>query len=120
MIDENGIERENCRVHLRDDIEYTSEDGVFIKAMVLDKAGILVAQHSHEYSHTSLVGQGSVRVWKDEELLGDFKAPANVFIEARCKHKFLSLEDNTKVYCIHNVGIGAVSIHEKNYLKEIV
>lgn len=117
MIDENGIERENCRVHLPDDIEWLTPDGVFIKGMIMALKGTTVAQHSHTYIHTSLLVKGSVRVWADGELLGDYKAPMTITIPGRMKHKFQALEDDTAVYCIHNVSqTGKVEIHEENSL----
>lgn len=95
-------------------------DNIFIKQMFIEKAGTLVPQHSHEYAHTSALAVGSVRVWKDGALLGDFVAPYMFEIEARTKHKFLSLCDNTIVYCIHNVSRdGKVSLHEEHQLKGV-
>lgn len=111
--------RKNCLVHLPEDIEIVTPDGVFIKGMMMEKEGTIVAQHSHTYAHTSLVARGSVRVWSgidgDVKELGEFKAPAFVQILANVKHKFMSLEDNTAVYCIHNLaGEEDVSVAAKN------
>lgn len=118
MIDENGVERENCKVHLPDDVEWTTPDGIFIKGMIMAKKGTTVAQHSHTYAHTSLIVKGSVRVWAEGELKGDFKAPYAIIIPAKTKHKFQALEDGTDVYCIHNVSkTGDVKIHEENSLE---
>lgn len=108
----------SCLNEPPDDAEWTTTDNIFIKQMFLKKKGILVPQHSHEYDHTSLVASGSVRAWKDGVLLGDFCAPFILNIPARTKHKFLSLEDKTVVYCIHNVShSGIVDIHEEHKLK---
>lgn len=117
----DGIERQDCLVHLDDDIDFTSPDGVFLKGMILNKAGLVVAQHAHKYGHTSLLAHGSVRVWKENILIGDYKAPAFIFIEAEAKHKFQSLEDNTSVYCIHNVSQtgGNVAIHSYSTLEDV-
>lgn len=84
-------------------IEFYSADDVFVKVMHLPEAGLLVPQHSHEYSHLSMLAVGSVRVWRDDVLLGDFHSPAGIEIEAKCKHRFLSLEPSI-IYCIHNVS----------------
>jgi mannose-6-phosphate isomerase-like protein (cupin superfamily) len=125
MIDEMGIERGDCLVHLPDDIEWTTSDGIFIKGMIMKRKGTMVAQHSHEYYHTSLVAKGSVRVWEGEKFIGDFKAPDAIKIPAKSKHRFQSLEDNTEVYCIHNMSDyfsltnGKPLIHEENRLKEL-
>lgn len=94
-------------------VEFYSADGVFVKMMGLRHAGVLVPQHSHTYPHLSLLARGSVRVWRDGVLLGDYAAPDAIHIQAGAKHTFLSLEPNTLVYCIHNVSrSGAVAIDE--------
>ena len=98
-------------------VEIHGEDGVFIKQMVLPAAGITVPQHAHTYAHTSMLAVGSVRVWKDGVLMGDFHAPTGITIEAKVKHTFLSLEPSI-IYCIHNVGRdGSVSVHEHHELE---
>ena len=100
-----------------DTIEFHSVDGVFIKSMGLPKAGIVVPQHSHVYAHLSMLARGSVRVWCDDELLGDFIAPRGIHIKAGAKHTFVSLEPDTLIYCIHNVSrTGEVEILERHEL----
>lgn len=94
--------------------EHRTVDGVFIKQMYLEHADTLVPQHSHQYAHTSMLAKGSVRVWAGSELLGDFKAPYPIFIKAREFHRFLSLEPDTLIYCIHNASRkGVVEIHQE-------
>lgn len=97
-------------------IEDTTADGVFIKQMAIPVAGTLVPQHSHTYDHTSLLAAGSVRVFKEGSHIGDFRAPKPIVIPAHTKHSFLSLEDNTVIYCIHNVSrqSGQVEIAEEH------
>ena len=96
--------------------EHTSPDGVFIKQMLLKDAGTAIPQHAHVYDHTSMLATGSVRAWCDDNLLGDFVAPAPIFIKARAKHTFLSLEPNTLIYCIHNVQRSEkVEIHDMHH-----
>lgn len=95
------------------EVEFCIQDGIFIKQMLLEKAGTFVPQHSHSYEHASMLASGSVRVWRDGVLLGDFKAPIPINIPAKCKHTFMSLEPNTVVYCIHRIDRdGEVDIHE--------
>lgn len=84
--------------------EFKSVDSVFIKQMHMTKTGTIVPQHSHKYEHCSLLGRGSVRLWGDGVLVGDFSAPTCLTIKAHCKHTFMSLEPDTIVYCIHNVS----------------
>ena len=108
---------------LQDGPEFITPDSVFIKQMQFEKAGCIVAQHSHVYAHTTLVASGSVRVWRGEEdeLLGDFAAPSRIYIPAETKHKIMALEDKSLAYCIHNVAAtgGDVLIHEKNELPDL-
>ena len=80
-------------------------DGTFVKSMLVQKAGTHIPQHSHAVSHTSFIATGAVRVWQDGKLLGDFTAPAGVLIEAKTKHLFLALQDNTTVLCIHRADL---------------
>jgi hypothetical protein len=93
-------------------------DGVFIKQMLLKDVGTRVPQHAHVYDHTSMLATGAVRVWMDEKLIGDFRAPYPLFIKAKIKHTFQSLEPNTLIYCIHRLhpGYQIVPIHEEHQL----
>lgn len=93
-----------------DDREWTV-DGVFVKQMYLAQPGMLVPQHAHTYAHLTMLAAGSVRVWRDGDLLGDFVAPAAIEIPAEAKHSFLSLQEETILYCLHNIArAGAVEI----------
>jgi hypothetical protein len=97
--------------------EHTSVDGVFVKQMYLKDAGTLVPQHAHVFDHTTMLAVGSVRVWVDGVLQGDFMAPAPLFIKAKVKHSFLSLEPDTLLYCIHNIKrTGTVQIHAEHQI----
>jgi hypothetical protein len=56
-------------------------------------------------------------MWQDEKLIGDFRAPYPIFIAAKVKHTFQSLEPNTLIYCIHNAArTGSVEIHAEHQL----
>ena len=81
--------------------EHTAPDGLFIKQMFLKDSGTVIPQHAHAYDHTSMLAKGRIRAWADDELLGDFEAPYPLFIKAHIKHTFLSLENDTIIYCIH-------------------
>lgn len=98
-------------------VEMHMADDVFIKEMHIPKAGTYIPQHSHVYGHTSMLALGSIRVWKDGVFHGDFKAPAGLFIEAGTKHTFLSLVDETIVYCIHNTSrADLIEVLEEHHL----
>lgn len=94
-------------------IEVTCRDNIFIKAIVLAKAGMAVPQHAHKYGHTSYLARGSVDVWCDNESLGHFVAPCALWVEAMKKHTFITLEDDTLILCIHNIYLsGEVEVAE--------
>ena len=78
-------------------------DGICIKQFTLEKAGHAIGQHAHTYDHHSMVALGSVRVWADGKLVGDFSAPSPVFIKAGTQHQIMALEDGVVFYCIHNL-----------------
>ena len=90
-------------------------EGLFVKHMVF-AAGSYIPQHSHRSAHLSVIAAGSVRAWGNGELLGDFKAPAGIVIEARVKHLFLALEPTT-ILCVHRVDeSGEIAIDEEHHL----
>jgi hypothetical protein len=76
-------------------------DGILIKQIEIDAIHTVVPQHSHVYDHTSVI-LGSVRVWCDGELLGDFTGPKMLLIKAGTKHTFLTLTPFVTILCIHN------------------
>lgn len=84
-------------------VEIRMASDIFIKQMAIPKAGTIVPQHSHKYDHVSMLAWGSIRVWRDGVDRGVFHAPTGITIPAGCKHTFRSLEDNTVIYCIHNI-----------------
>ena len=101
------------------DLEWVTNDGIFLKEMRLAKAGTLVPQHAHTYEHTSIILRGMVRVWKDGDLLGDFSPPRALRIPARAKHTFMSLVADTSVLCVHNLnGLTHVSVLEEHQLED--
>ena len=102
-------------------VEYHMADGVSIKQMHIPLAGTYVPQHAHSYGHTSMLASGSIRVWQDGELRGDYTAPTGLFIEAGTKHRFLSLVPDTIVYCVHNTSRapGIIQVSEEHHIKGI-
>lgn len=102
-----------------DSWEFYTTDDIFIKQMPLVNAGMVVPQHSHTYDHYTMLATGSMRVFKDGKLVGNFKAPSAIFIEAGCKHLLISLEPNTLAYCLHNLhGKETVPIESHHELGE--
>ena len=76
--------------------------GIYCKMWAVRNRGTLLPQHAHTWSHISMIVQGEVRVWRDDELLGDYKAPAMIKIRAYALHKFLTLSDDVTIACLHN------------------
>jgi quercetin dioxygenase-like cupin family protein len=100
-------------------IEVTTVDGIFIKQMVIPNAGTFVPQHAHVWNHTSLIAHGSIFCWKDGALDRRYEAPSAILILAGIKHLFQSLEDNTIIYCIHNLhDKDKISILEEHNLSD--
>jgi quercetin dioxygenase-like cupin family protein len=99
--------------------EIKMADGVFTKSMVVPKARTLIPQHSHRYSHVSVLVRGKVRVVADGSFLGTFEAPAGIVIAARVKHLFETLVDDTIILCVHDIGTAeAVEIAEEHQIVE--
>jgi hypothetical protein len=80
--------------------------GVWVKPTIMPDAGMVVPQHSHRYDHVSFLATGSVRVWQDGEMTGEYQAPASICIPALKKHLFEILEPRTLILCIHNAERG--------------
>jgi hypothetical protein len=99
------------------DTDFLIADDIFVKQICVPKAQTYIPQHSHEYDHTTMLAKGSVIVWIDGEYLGAFYAPKPILIGARKKHLFLTLEDDTMFYCIHNIArAGSIEVHEDHHL----
>ena len=98
-------------------VEIHFSDGIFIKQMHIPKAGTIVPQHAHEYDHLSMLAAGAVRVWAGGLSEKEYVAPIGIPIAAGVKHRFLSLVDNTVIYCIHNISrTGEVDIAEEHQI----
>ena len=73
-------------------------DGLYAKQMIIPK-GYQAMQHTHNYSHLSVLAKGHVIVQTDQ-WTKEFKAPACIEIKAGIHHKIMCLEDATW-FCIH-------------------
>lgn len=101
-------------------VEYMTTDNVHIMQITVPLANTIIPQHSHEYDHTTLVTAGSVIVWAGDKNLGEYKAPKMVEIKAGVMHAFKTLEDNTSLYCIHNISrTGKVEVKEENSMEKL-
>lgn len=91
-------------------------EGLFVRHAIFE-AGSYIPQHSHQLPHLSVIATGAVRVWQDDKLLGDFRAPSGIVIEARVRHLFLALEPMTTVLCVHRLDEnGDLPIHDLHEL----
>jgi hypothetical protein len=88
--------------HQPETISVTIYAGIYYKQFRVPDAGTLIPQHSHEFPHLTALLHGSVRVYRADELLGDYHAPAVVQIPAGVLHTFLTLVPDCALACIHN------------------
>jgi quercetin dioxygenase-like cupin family protein len=85
--------------------------------MLTPDAGTLIPQHRHTWDHISYLAAGAVRVWRDNELVGDFQAPDAIQIPARAAHRFLTLAPNTLILCVHATDAAEVEIEGVQHLE---
>lgn len=88
--------------HQPETISVTIYGGIYYKLWCVPDEGTLIPQHAHEYDHLTALLQGAVRVWRDEVMVGDYRAPATLQIGAGKKHAFLTLTPGAVLACIHN------------------
>lgn len=94
-------------------VEFVEEVcGIYFRSVLLPKRGTKIAQHVHDHDHATYIGSGSVALHVGGVLAGIFKAGRAVPIIAGQQHEFVSLEDNTRLTCVHDVA-SAESIKTK-------
>ena len=79
-------------------IEHYFSDGLYAKRFFVPK-GFAVGQHSHNYSHLSILAKGKVVV-KTDEYEKEFVAPECIEIVSNVHHTIYALED-CEWFCIH-------------------
>jgi mannose-6-phosphate isomerase-like protein (cupin superfamily) len=96
---------------------FTPEERPVERITIVDNAGIyvreiycpamysLIPQHVHPYAHVTVVGSGTVRLWRDGHDQGVFQAGSAIDIPKGVEHKFLTLEPHTRLFCIHQVDL---------------
>ena len=100
-----------------DEVSIAISDGMFVKGYRIKKAGTYLPQHSHKWSHVTLVCHGSIRAWVDGEYLGVFTAMKALAIPANTKHLFEGMEDGTTLACIHNISrTGEIEIADEHQI----
>jgi hypothetical protein len=76
--------------------------GIYFRSSLMENAGDMIGQHVHEVSHATYVGSGSVRVWVNENHVGDFTAGHAIEVRAGDYHVLQALEPNTRISCVFN------------------
>jgi hypothetical protein len=94
--------------------------GIYYRVWSVADAGTLLPQHAHLWPHLTAVLRGTVRVWRGDEDLGAFAAPATIRIAARQLHSFRTETDDCMLACIHNADHadpdGEPAIHAEHFL----
>ena len=88
--------------HQPETISSTIYGGIYYRLWSVPDAGTILPQHAHCYDHLTALLDGSVRVWCDHELVGDFTAPATIKIPAHRLHSFQTQTPGCVFACIHN------------------
>ena len=92
-------------------------DGIELRHIHIEKAGTVIPQHSHKFSHMTVVACGAIRVELNGVVKGDFVSPSVIDIPAGTKHLFTTLVDDTVIECIHNISrTGEIEIAEEHQL----
>lgn len=76
--------------------------GIYIRSLMLDKAGDRAEQHVHSYDHPTLCASGRAEFWEDGKRVGEVKAGEVAKVRAGLAHYFVALEDATRLACIHD------------------
>lgn len=86
--------------------------GLFVKHHFIAKAGTMLPQHAHSFSHVSVIAHGGVNIWKDGHHWRSVLAPASVRIEAGVKHAFCTTLPNTVLLCVHRSDMVVTEEHQ--------
>ena len=86
-----------------DYVEFDEVDDIWIRSYTVEKAQTVLAQHSHAHDHATIVSRGAVELWLDDEIIGQYVAPAVIKIPAGKKHHFKALTDDVVLCCLHNL-----------------
>jgi len=93
-----------------DYVEFAEVDDIWMRAYTLKKAKSIASQHVHTHDHITLLANGTVHFWQDEEDKGVYTAPAMLHVPAGKNHSFVALTDNVVLCCLHNLrGTGLES-----------
>lgn len=83
-------------------VEIHAAGGVYVRQIFIPKKSTVLRQHVHPTDHLTMVARGSVYLSCDNALI-KYAAPTAIVIEAGKSHSFVALEDETLLFCIHNL-----------------
>jgi quercetin dioxygenase-like cupin family protein len=84
-------------------VEYVEEvGGLYFRSLLLPQAGMRIPQHLHPYDHVTYCGSGSAIVFADGKAIDVIAAGRAVEVRANIAHEFESIEENTRLTCIHD------------------
>ena len=115
----DGAESGRCYVAAgrQPTISEYSADGVGVMLIEIADAGTVTPQHSHRYSHLTMLTRGAVRVHRSGMATRDFFAPDAIVIPAGTKHLFETLTGGVMLMCIHNTArSGSIEVLEENQI----
>lgn len=79
---------------------------IFIRAYENLNSGYIVDEKTHNYDHTSIVINGSIRVDASlptgEVITKEFSAPSHFLVKKDVTHKITILEDDTTYWCVYS------------------
>lgn len=92
-------------------VEFADEvAGLYFRSVLLP-IGVKIPQHRHPYDHATYCGSGSAVMYVDGKRTRLVEAGQAVEIKANSFHEFESLENNTRLTCVHDTK-SAESIKE--------
>jgi hypothetical protein len=88
---------------MKDKINIVSN--VWIRQIELEHIGDEMGGHSHTFDHQHLLSIGKLRV-QVGDAVGEYEAPAIIFIRKGLDHTLTAMSDYTLGYCIHPIRDG--------------
>jgi quercetin dioxygenase-like cupin family protein len=86
--------------------------GLYFRSVVLERAGDVATQHTHDHDHATYCGAGRFAYYANGAHQGEFVAGDAVPVRAGEKHYFVALDDGTRLTCVHDIA-SAQSIKER-------
>ena len=52
--------------------------GIYYRVWSVADAGTILPQHAHRFPHLTALLRGAVQVWRGDDMVGEFAAPATI------------------------------------------